>query len=155
MRNALLAGGLLAVSLAAPVGATDQVPFKGTLAGTAIVTPINPPIVQVTITATGNATQLGRFTLVAPHTVNQATLTAVGNYYLTAANGDTITATLEGTAQMIDPPNVIATSETGVITGGTGRFAGATGTFHVDRIFNRETGVTTGTFEGWISVPGA
>ena len=64
----------------------------------------------------------------------------------------TLTATLNGTAQMIDPPNVIATSETGVITGGTGRFAGATGTFHVDRIFNRATGETTGSFEGWISL---
>lgn len=155
MRNALIAAGLLAASLAAPVAATDQVPFKGTLAGTASVNPINPPIVEVTIHATGTSTQLGRFTLVAPHTVNQATLTAIGNYYFTAANGDTITATLEGTAQMIDPPNVIATSETGVITGGTGRFAGATGTFHVERIFNRASGVTTGSFEGWISIPGA
>jgi len=152
MRNAVIAGALLAVSLAAPVGATDQLPFKGTIDGTATVVPINPPIVQVTIHATGNATQLGRFTLVAPHTVNQATLTAQGTYLFTAANGDTITATLDGTAQMIDPPNVIATSETGVITGGTGRFAGATGTFHVDRIFNRATGVTTGSFEGWISL---
>ena len=155
MRSQLLAAAMLAASFAAPVAATDHLPFKGSLAGTATVVPINPPIVQVTIHATGTATQLGRFTLVAPHTVNQATLTAVGTYSFTAANGDTITATLEGTAQMIDPPNVIATSETGVITGGTGRFAGATGTFHVDRIFNRATGVTTGSFEGWISVPGA
>jgi hypothetical protein len=154
MRAALIAGALL-VSLAGPVSAGDQVPFKGTLAGTATITPLGGPVVAVEIDATGTATYLGRFTLEAPHTVNQATLTAVGTYTLTAANGDTITADLAGTARMVEPPNVIAITETATVTGGTGRFADASGTIQVERVFNRATGVTTGSFSGWISTPGS
>ena len=150
MRAALTAAALL-LSLAGPASAGDQVPFKGTLAGTASVTPLTPPIVAVEIQATGTATHIGRFTLEAPHVVNQATLTAVGTYLITAANGDTITADLAGTAVMVDPPNVIAVTETATVTGGTGRFAGATGSIQVERVFNRATGVTTGTLQGWIS----
>ena len=154
MRTLLMAGILL-VTLAGPVAAADQVPFRGTLAGTASITPLTPPMVAVRIDATGTATYLGRFTLEAPHVVNQATLTAVGTYLITAANGDTITADLAGTATMVDPPNVISITETATVTGGTGRFAGATGSIQVERIFNRATGVTTGTLSGWISSPGS
>ena len=38
---------------------------------------------------------------------------------------------------------------------GTGRFAGATGSFTVQRQFDPATGTTTGSFEGTISSPGA
>jgi hypothetical protein len=152
MRATLIAGALL-VALAGPVSAGDQLPFKGELAGTASITPLGGPIVAVEIEATGTATYLGRFTLRAPHVVNQTTLTATGTYLITAANGDTITADLAGTATMVEPPNVISISETATVTGGTGRFAGATGSIAVERIFNRATGVTTGTLRGWISLP--
>lgn len=154
MRATLIAGALL-ISLAGPVSAGDQVPFKGSLAGTATITPLGGPIVAVEIDATGTATHLGKFTLAAPHTVDQSTLTAVGTYTLTAANGDTITADLAGTARMVEPPNVIAITETATVTGGTGRFAGATGSIQVERVFNRATGVTTGSLAGWISAPGS
>ena len=79
----------------------------------------------------------------------------IGTYLITAANGDTITADLAGTAQMVAPPNVLAITETATVTGGTGRFAGATGSIEVKRMFDRSTGVTTGTLEGWISRPGS
>lgn len=155
MRAALIAGGLIALAIAGPVSAGAQAPFKGTLAGTASITPLGGPMVAVEIEASGTATHLGRFTLQAPHVVNQATLSAVGTYLITAANGDTITADLAGTARMVEPPNVIAISETATVTGGTGRFEGATGSILVTRMFNRATGVTTGTLEGWISTPGS
>lgn len=153
MRAALIAGALL-VSMAAPVSAAEQIPFRGSLEGTASITPLTPPMVAVDIDATGTATYLGRFTLEAPHVVNQATLTAVGTYLITAANGDTITANLAGTATMVEPPFVIAITETATVTGGTGRFEGATGSIQVERVFNRQTGVTTGTLIGWISLAG-
>jgi hypothetical protein len=155
MRAALIAAAALALTLAGPVSAGDQVPFKGTLAGTATITPLGGPIVAVEIDATGTATYLGKFTLEAPHIVDQSTLTAVGTYILTAANGDTITADLAGTARMVEPPNVIAITETATVTGGTGRFAGATGSIQVERVFNRATGVTTGSLAGWVSTPGS
>jgi len=154
MRAGLIALALL-LSIAGPVSAGDRIPFKGTLAGTAVVTPLNPPMVAVRIDATGTATHLGTFTLVAPHVVNQATLVGVGTYLITAANGDVITADLAGTAVMVEPPYVIAITETATVTGGTGRFAGATGSIQVERVFNRATGVTTGTLDGWISLAGS
>ena len=149
------AAAALALSLAGPVSAGDQVPFKGTLSGTATVTPLGRPIVAVEIDATGIATYLGRFTLEAPHIVNQSTLTAVGTYILTAANGDTITADLAGTARMVAPPNVIAITETATITGGTGRFAGATGSFEAERTVHPGHRPRTGSLSGWISTPGS
>jgi hypothetical protein len=156
MRSASIGAALLlALAMAGPATASEQVPFRGTLAGIATVTPLNPPTGAVRTEATGTATRLGRFALVAPHTVNQATLTAVGTYLITAANGDTITADLAGTATMVEPPNVISITETATVTGGTGRFAGATGSIQVQRIFNRATGVTTGTLDGWISTAGS
>ena len=154
MRAALIASALLVVSIAGPVSAGDQVPFRGSMSGTATTTPIDPPIAAVLLETSGTASHLGRFTLEAPHIVNQATRTAVGTYVFTAADGSTLTATLAGTATLVGP-GVLAISETATITGGTGRFAGATGSFSTDRTFFPGTGETHGSFEGWISTPGS
>jgi hypothetical protein len=43
--------------------------------------------------------------------------------------------------------------ETATIIGGTGRFAGATGSFVAERYFDRIQGTTTGTFNGTVSSP--
>jgi len=141
------------LTLAAPVAAGDQVTFKGRLEGTVTVTPLDPPLASVLIEATGNGSQLGRFTLEIPHLVNQALRTGIGTYVFTAANGDTLTADFAGQATIVSP-GVIATHEMAVITGGTGRFAGATGTFIADRTFFMATGMTVGSFEGTVSSPG-
>jgi hypothetical protein len=152
MRPLLIAVALL-FSLAGAAAAGDQVPFKGSLAGTATVTPLDPPFASVVIVGTGNATQLGHFTVEIPHFVNQATRIGSGSYLFTAANGDTLTADFSGLATLI-VPGVLSVAETGTITGGTGRFAGATGTFATERTFIVATGVTTGSFEGTISSVG-
>jgi hypothetical protein len=142
----------LTLGSAGPVAAGDQVPFRGNLAGTVTVTPLDPPFVAVLIQGTGNATQLGGFTVEIPHLVNQATRIAVGSYVFTAANGDTLTADFTGQATLL-APGVLSVAETGVITGGTGRFAAATGSFAAERMFFVATGVTTGSFAGTISSP--
>ena len=144
----------LLFSLAGPVAAGDQVPFKGNLAGKVTVTPLAPPVASVLIGATGDATHLGRFSLVIPHQVNQALRVGAGTYEFTAANGDKLTAAFTGTATLV-APGVLSTTETGIITGGTGRFAGATGTFSAERTFFVATGQTTGSFEGTVSSPGS
>jgi hypothetical protein len=149
----LLAILALAVTLAAPASAADEVTFKGRLNGTVAVTPLDPPLASVLIEATGNATQLGAFTLQVPHLVNQATRTAQGSYVFTAANGDMLTADFTGQATLVQP-GILTTHETAVITGGTGRFAGASGSFVADRTFYVATGETVGSFEGSISAPG-
>jgi hypothetical protein len=153
MRALFIAGGLM-LCLAAPVAARAEVPFNGSLTGTAAITPLDPPFVSVRIDGAGIATQLGRFTVEIPHVVNQATRVAVGSYEFTAANGDTVTAEFTGQATLVSP-GVLAVAETATITGGTGRFAGATGSFVTERVFYVATGFTTGSFHGTISSPGA
>jgi hypothetical protein len=139
----------------AGVLANDQeVPFKGRLEGAATITPGTPPFLSVSVEGTGNATHLGRFTVEIPHVVNAATRTSTGTYEFTAANGDTLTAGFTGQATLT-APGLLSIVETATITGGTGRFADATGRFTVTREFNQVTGVTTGSFEGTVSSPGA
>ena len=132
----------------------QEVPFKGRLEGTATITPGTPPFLSVSIEGTGNATHLGRFTVEIPHVVNTTNRTSTGSYEFTAANGDTLTAGFTGQA-ILTSPGVLSVVETATITGGTGRFADATGTFTIERLFNQVTGLTTGSFEGTISSPAA
>ena len=128
------------------------VPFKGTFEGPQTTTPLVPPFAFSVVSATGTATHLGRLTLEIPHTVNRATSTGEGTYTFTAADGDTLTADFTGKAQ-VGP--IISIEEHATITGGTGRFAGAAGTFTTHRLFDPVNGTTTGSFEGTISAPGA
>ena len=72
-----------------------------------------------------------------------------------AANGDTVTAVGSGQADVPPIDGVLHIEEHGTMTGGTGRFAGATGSFTADRLATSATGLTTGPFEGTISSPGA
>ena len=127
------------------------VPFKGPLEGTQTVTPLEPPFIRVDGEATGTATLLGRFTVRFPHTVNFAAAEGAGTYTFVAANGDTLTADFTGQAQVGAVTTIV---EEAVITGGTGRFEGASGRYTANRIFDPVTGVTTGRFEGSISAPG-
>ena len=145
---------LVVLGLAASAAAGEPVPFKGSLEGDVTVTPLTPPFVAVDVEATGEATHLGNFTLDIPHVVNRATRTAVGSYEFTAANGDTLTADFTGTATPTDTPGVLYIEETATIKGGTGRFAGATGSFTCERLYDMITGETTGSFEGTIFRPG-
>jgi hypothetical protein len=65
MRSVFLAV-VLVLSLAGPVAAGDQVPFKGSLAGTVTVTPLDPPFAFVVVEGAGRATHLGAFHLRVP-----------------------------------------------------------------------------------------
>lgn len=146
---------LVAMSLAGPTKAGDQVPFKGTFAGDVTVTPlVPPPSLRVDVEATGTSTHLGQFALGIPHIVDPRYGTAVGFYVLTAANGDTVFAEFTGLARPTAAPGILYIEETVTITGGTGRFAGATGSFTTERLYDRIAGTTLGSFEGTISSPG-
>jgi len=146
---------VVVLGLAGPVAAEEQVPFKGRFEGDVTIAPLTPPYVSVLVEGTGNATELGRFMLDIPHVVNRATMTAVGTYEFTAANGDTLFAVFTGIATPTATPGVLYIEETAIITGGTGRFAGATGGFTSERLFDTITGTTSGSFEGTISSPGS
>ena len=149
---------VIVLGLAGPVAAGEQVPFKGSLDGVAISIVNVPPLRHVLVEGTGTATQLGKFTFAFPHTVNLSTRIAVGTYHIMAANGDKLTAGGTGVATptIIDGVFHLAIEEEMIVdpTLSTGRFAGATGSFTIKRLYNPATGTTAGSFKGIISSPG-
>ena len=142
-------------AVARPAAAGDQAPFRGRLEGVVTITPDVPPFMLVLVEAEGKANHLGRFSLTIPHRVNRDSRTAEGSYHFVAANGDTLTADFTGQSFLTDTPGVLRIVEIATITGGTGRFEGATGGFVCERLFDTASGETTGSFDGTITPPGA
>ena len=131
-------------------GGTD-LPFRGSFQGTE-VDQVVPPNLLVNGTADGTATHLGRYTATFTVVVDLATSSSVGSIVLVAANGDELAGrfTGQGTATA---PNVAHIIENVTITGGTGRFAGASGSFTIDRTLDQLTGLSSGSLtEGSISL---
>jgi hypothetical protein len=152
MAIVLVALTSVAAPMASSASAGTSVPFAGSFNGAEVTTP-NPPFPPSSLSVVGNwsgvATHLGRFTVESHHTVIIATRTAMGTFTFTAANGDTVTASFTGQATPTANPDVLSVVEFGTITGGTGRFAGATGSFTVRRLLAQ--GSTFGFFTGSIS----
>lgn len=149
----------LAIALLSPASASantrcDKRSLTGTISGTLTLTPATG---SFTGDAAGLATHLGRFTAsqqgaVAPapdgHYAGRST------WSITAANGDTLTGT--ATLDVEGPPvGVHTTTMKSTVTGGTGRFDDAKGSFtivaHVTPIsfdgvtaVNRAEGTITG-----------
>ena len=130
-----------------------HLPFKGRLQAVeiGIFDPGPPVTVSVTATGSGHATHLGRFTY--SYTVviflnpdNSGTGTLY--YDFVAANGDHLYSVGQGYGVPVGDFNHVVEHHT--ITGGTGRFAGATGRFTVDRLISHATAVTSGTLDGYI-----
>ena len=148
---------LLAMTVTA-AAAQKQVPFKGSMQGQEIDTPEGGPP-PTTLSADGNttgiATNVGQFSFSYQLTVNLANGTATGSAQLIAASGDSIFTTVAGSSEPTATPGVLSITEVDTITGGTGRFAGAQGSFTVERLANQATGFTSGSFHGAITSPGA
>jgi hypothetical protein len=147
----------LTLALAAPAAAEKQVPFSGSVQGTEIDVFQGPPpgTLSVDGTLTGIATHLGRFTLTYKVTVNLADGSATGFAQLIAANGDSIFTTIAGQGEPTDTPGLNRIVEINTITGGSGRFTGAKGSFTLERLVDLATGITSGSFHGTITSPGA
>ena len=143
---------LASMAFAAPTAAEKQLLLKGSLQ--AVETgEVNFPTLFVDATGSGNATQLGRFTVSFQVEVNLPTLSGPASATFVAANGDSLYAEGWGQSAPTGTPNVITIVEMYTITGGTGRFAGATGNFTVERVLNQATGVSLGTIIGNIVIP--
>ena len=133
-----------------------EIPFKGSWEGAVTArTPLPPGFLSISFEGTGNATHLGRFTVEIRIVLNTTNRTLTGTYEFTAANGDTLTASFTGHSPLTPPGVPQAGVEPATITGGTGRFASASGNFTAERVVDLATGLTTGTFDGTISSPGA
>ena len=148
-----MAAMILTAAIAVPAAA-QRVPFKGAMQGNDADTFLSPTTVLVTTTGTGIGTHLGQFSFTQESTVDFTTLTATGFAHWVAANGDSIDTTLAGSGEPTDP-GVFRITEIHTITGGTGRFAGAQGSFTVERLASAVTFLTSGSFHGTITSPGA
>jgi len=142
-----MAAMILTAALAVPAAAKDQVPFKDTFQGSDTVT----PPVTIATAATGTGTHLGQFSFTHVFSIN----TLTGSAHWVAANGDSIDTTLAGSAELTPIPGIFSITEVHTITGGTGRFAGAQGSFIVERLASGVTFLTSGSFHGTITSPGA
>ena len=152
-----VAAMLLAATLAV-AAAQKQVPFKGSLQGHETDTPEGgppPTTLNVDGNSTGIASHVGQFSFSYQLTVTLADGTATGSAHLIAANGDSIYTTVAGSSEMTATPGISSITEVNTITGGTGRFSGAQGTFTVERLINQATGFTSGSLHGTITSPGA
>jgi hypothetical protein len=104
------------------------------------------------LVGTGTATQVGRYTLVVDYALSLLTTAGPERMTLTAANGDVLTA--EGTARGTpsEDGQSLSSLESLTITGGTGRFVGATGSFVLRQVNLAADRNSSGSFEGTISL---
>ena len=113
---------------------------------------INDLILSVRALGSGKATHLGRFIVRYDAEVDLQTAKGIGSAHFVVAHGDSLFAEGEGQATPTETPGVITVVEQYQITGGTGRFVGASGTINLDRILDN-AGNTSGTISGNIVIP--
>jgi hypothetical protein len=121
-------------SVDAQQASKNQVPIKFPFVtvAQAVLIPLNPPILSAHLTGTGEAPLLGQYTFVGhqfvrlgPNGEPVACTDGVGA--LTGANGDALFINYSGLHHPTASPDVIGDNFTFTINGGTGRFAGASG----------------------------
>ena len=156
-----MAALILTAAIVSPAAAPQRVPFKGTFQGYDAVT-LGPSAttIVVTTTGTGSGTLIGKFSFSEEVTADLTNGSHTGSALWIAANGDSISTSVAGTSAPSDNPNYFKITETHTITDGTGRFAGAQGSFPVDRMhaFASEsdgTHLAFGSFQGTMTSPSA
>lgn len=136
--------------------AGELVPFRGTWEGSTVSATFPAPgVVFVVSDGEGEATRLGRYFMTSPHFTYLATGTVEGEQNFTAANGDVLNATFSG--QLLPRADgCLEGTLPSTITGGTGRFADATGSydFHIVACPGPTGYDSVAVFEGAISSNG-
>ena len=139
----------------ASAASTHQVPFHASFSGTAAFTSATTAL----FTGAGTASHLGRST-----NVNHITVSGPANCpggfaninieTLTAANGDTLVLTGDHDQACPTGPEAVHGIGDWTVTGGTGRFAGATGQGTFDGVADFGQGTFSFQLTGTISAPG-
>ena len=129
-----------------------RLPFKGTIQSTETYVTVSP-LMSVNASGSGDATQLGYFTVNYELEVNLQDLSGAGSIYFAGTNGDSIQAKGIGQAVANRTPDMFNIVEIYTITGGAGRFAGASGTITLNRLISITTGAAASNFEGYILMP--
>ena len=113
---------------AAKAGGTDR-PWKGSLSGPVTIDTSTVPF-QATSEGTGTVAHLGKVTYRVDFTITpeaDGTFTLAGTVEFVAANGDQVFTAFTGSAQPTGPVAGTTATTNATITGGTGRFEGASG----------------------------
>ena len=145
---------LLTTAFAGSAAAEKELPFRGSIQGVEIAD-VQFPRLFVDGSGSGRATHLGRFTVTYELEVDLLTHETFGSSLFTAANGDSLATDITGLGTPTENPDVHSIVEVHTITGGTGRFADATGNFIRKYLLNLVTGATSGSFDGTIVLPEA
>ena len=143
---------LVSVAFAAPTMSERQLVLKGSVQDTETQQVVFPTGF-VNGTGSGNATQLGLFTMSYQAQLNIPTLSATTSATMVAADGSSLFGEGTGQGTPTGTPGIVSIVEIYTITGGTGRFAGATGNFTVERVIDRATLASSGTVSGTIVLP--
>jgi hypothetical protein len=148
-----LAGRVTAApAVEAVPGKNTRLPFKGTMQSNetyskAFYTQF------VAANGSGEATELGKFTATYQMEVNLLDMSVSESVSLAGTNGDSLQATAVGQVFEDRTPGMFKIIEIYTITGGTGRFADASGTLTMSRLLSMEAGIASSTFEGYILLP--
>ena len=146
-----------ALLLAGTVGGVER-SFQGRIKGQFVLSPTQDSTVYVGgAQVVGKGTHVGAFTKVTSDVSNVATGEVEGSFTMTTASGDQVTGVYGGYFVFGSAPGTMSWVLDATITGGTGRFSRATGSFVfiaevefvvVDGVVHGEY---TETFEGTIS----
>jgi hypothetical protein len=161
-RISLMIAIFLTVALVSSAVAAGVIPINGTIAGSESYVPFPDPAegFYVNGSFTSTDTALGPFTLFYSAPVDFAFLgtspETAGAIRLVVGDvdGDSILTSYLGNNPGSCANGDLHIVETHTIVGGTGRYAGARGSFTLDRCLNFDTGETSGTISGTIVVRG-
>jgi hypothetical protein len=128
--------GVGAMAIAPPVAAAEKLPFKAMLTGNAHLSPTdNPAVLRNDETGEGEATHLGHFTWADVEFADFAAIpggvSVVATFTMTAANGDELYGQFTSVGYFADAETLVIHGDY-EFTGGTGRFADASGSGEID-----------------------
>ncbi len=149
----------VAVFFSASAAQAGEAPFIGTVSGTFpadLGTPLPGSggcVFSVPIVNGGHATKLGDFTGTATFHFNVCEGTYFGTYTWFSSRGGSVYGLFAGHIEPTDEEGVFDNVEVAVVSGGTGRFANATGYLTLGGQINFITSSFEAPFEGAISRP--
>jgi hypothetical protein len=149
-----MAALLVTAALAGPAAGKKELPFRGSFRGLESFA-VEPPLLLINGSGTAHATHLGHFTATWDREAFLADGSQTASYHFIAANGDSLFVESIGQADLTLAPDIHVV-ELGTITGGTGRFAGAMGSFTLERVVvltGPDSDTVSGSFEGTIVMP--
>jgi hypothetical protein len=144
---------------AAPADASrvKLVPFKAAFTATQVVAvdPSRCPGLLVLIDGRGHGTHVGSFTTAQSHCIDPGGADPLaftdGSFTFTTADGERLIGTYSGRLLPTSTPGVFSLDGTASFEGGTGRFAGASGTATATGVLNLNTGEAMVFLDGVIS----